>query len=234
MTADRGRLTTGIGAVLRHQRQLRGLSQQALADRAALSQAAVARIERGGRGTSLPILERLFAAIGLQIRVDLEPLDAHLDIALDRIAAQPVSDRIEELRLGDIIDRLAGIPFVFDGPTAALLQGAPLPGELVHLALAWADADAFDEWLGRSYGRRWHERWEEYGFIQLHPGLPGAHRWMTIVGELAVRMVPELPTAVQVRHGDRVFDVVSLPEVEVADRRTAEMLHRHRERLSAG
>jgi transcriptional regulator with XRE-family HTH domain len=229
-----GGLTAEVGAVLRQQRQLRGLSQQLVAERASVSQAAVARIERGGRGTSLAVLERLFAALDLRLRVELEPLDAQVDAALDRLAEQPVADRIGELRLAEVVDRLAGIPFVFDGPTAALLQGVGLPGELVHLALAWADADAFDAWLGPNYGRRWHERWGEYGYLDVHPSRPGAHRWATRVGELAVRMVPELPAAVQVRHGDRTFDVVSLPEVEVADRHTGELLRRYRERLSAG
>ena len=73
-----------------------------------------------------------------------------------------------------------------------------------------------------------------YGFLDLDPRSPGAHRWATLVGELTVRMVDELPPAIRVQHGDRSFDVVPLADVEVSDARTAELLQRYRTRLIAG
>lgn len=234
VSTEPSRLTAGVGAVLRHQRHLRSLRQQDLADLADVSQAAIARIERGERASPLPMLEKVFAALDLQLRLELEPLDAHVDAALDRLAGQPVANRIAELQLVEIADRLGDIPFVFDGPTAALLQGTPLPGEQAHLAMTWAHADAFTAWLGANYGRRWHQSWETYGFLDLDPRAPGAHRWATLLGELTVRMVDELPPAVRVQHGDHSFQVVPLPDLEVADARTAELLQRHRARLAAG
>ncbi|MEU8259972.1 helix-turn-helix transcriptional regulator [Micromonospora sp. NPDC048999] len=72
--------------MVRHERELRQFTQQALADLAGLSQGAVARIERGDRLPSLPTVERLFAALDRQLRVEVESLDSHLDAALDALA----------------------------------------------------------------------------------------------------------------------------------------------------
>ncbi|MEU7751572.1 helix-turn-helix transcriptional regulator [Micromonospora sp. NPDC049171] len=73
------RLVTLLGAAVRHQRHLRDLSQRQLAALAEVSQAAVARIERGERAPTIPVLERLLAAMDVQLVVGVEPLDAHLD-----------------------------------------------------------------------------------------------------------------------------------------------------------
>lgn len=58
------RLARQIATAVRREREHRRLTQQALADLAGLSQGAVARIERGDRLPSLPVVERLFAALG--------------------------------------------------------------------------------------------------------------------------------------------------------------------------
>ncbi len=228
----RGRLAGSLGALLRARRQLRNWRQEDLAERAGVSQATVTRIERGERA-ALPMLERLFAALDLQLRVEVEPLDAHIDARLDELAARPLTERIEELRLTELLDSLDGIPVVFDGPTAALLQGAALPGEIVHVAMAWSDAEAFTAWLVRNHGQRWHERWEEYGFLHLDPRDRGAHRWSTMRGQIAVRMVDALPASIEIRHGDRSLPAVPLPDVEITDPRSAELLQRHRTRRAA-
>jgi hypothetical protein len=94
--------------------------------------------------------------------------------------------------------------------------------------MSWSDADAFTEWLKANYGKRWHERWEEYGFLDPDPRSFGPHRWSTVVGKLVVRMVDELPPAIEVRHDGRSFRTVPLPEVEATDPCAAELLHRHR------
>jgi transcriptional regulator with XRE-family HTH domain len=225
-------LISQLGAALRHQRELRNLRQTDLAERAEVSQGAVARAERGDRA-ALPMVEKLFAALGLQLRIELEPLDAQVDAALDKLAARPLAEHIAELRLAEIADQLADLPFAFDGATAAVLQGAPLPGRLVHLAMEWSAADAFTAWLEGHYGQRWHDRWEEYGYVDLHPSRPGPHRWSTIVGQLAVRLVDALPATIEVRHGERSFRVVPLPDVEVTDTNAARLLRQHRSRRAA-
>ncbi|WMF04635.1 helix-turn-helix transcriptional regulator [Micromonospora robiginosa] len=80
------RLVRQFAHTLRHERERAGLTQQALAARAGLSQAAVARIERGDRLPSLTTAERLLTALDRQLRIEVEPLDDHLDAALDTTA----------------------------------------------------------------------------------------------------------------------------------------------------
>ncbi len=56
--------------LLRDARESAGLSQRELAQRAATSQAMVARIERGQQSPSLATLDRLVRACGLELRVE--------------------------------------------------------------------------------------------------------------------------------------------------------------------
>ncbi len=221
------RLVRLLGARLREERQLRGLTQTRLAGRAGVSQGELARIERGDRAGRLRTVERLFAELGLQLAIAVEPLDAHLDAELERLADIPVTDRIEELRLDRLLDSLGGLPLIFDGPTAALLQGAALPSDHVHLIVSWGEAARFTQWLEGHYGRRWHEAWQEYGYVPLDPRGPGAHRWLTLHGEVVVRFVDELPAALEVRHRERSYPVVPLADIVLDDARTADLLDRH-------
>jgi transcriptional regulator with XRE-family HTH domain len=59
--------------VLEKARVAAGLTQQELADRARTSQPAVARLEQGRVSPTFATLERLVAAAGFQIRLDLVP-----------------------------------------------------------------------------------------------------------------------------------------------------------------
>ncbi|MEU8088384.1 helix-turn-helix transcriptional regulator [Micromonospora sp. NPDC049101] len=99
------RLVTLLGAAVRHQRHLRDLSQRQLAALAEVSQAAVARIERGERAPTIPVLERLLAAMDVQLVVGVEPLDAHLDARIDDLAARPIVERIDALGLDELLSR---------------------------------------------------------------------------------------------------------------------------------
>ncbi|MGC5021773.1 helix-turn-helix domain-containing protein [Micromonospora sp. DT47] len=92
---------------MRHERESRFLTQQALADLAGMSQGGVARIERGDRMPSIPLVERAFAALGRQLAVAVEPLDTHLDARMDELAARPLADRIDDLGL-DWLDAAYG------------------------------------------------------------------------------------------------------------------------------
>ncbi|MGR6322112.1 helix-turn-helix transcriptional regulator [Micromonospora soli] len=227
------RLAHQIAAAVRHERDRRELTQQALANLAGLSQGAVARIERGDRLPSLPMVERLFAALGRQLRIELEPLDSHLDAALDGLAGRPVTERIRELGLAKMLDALGELPYVLTGSTAALLQGAPLPVDAVEVAVRWPDSPRLTAFLENAYGQRWNARWEEWGGLRLEPEEPGEHRWQTRYGELRARMCDELPEPVEVRHAGRSYPVEPLVRVELADPRAADLLRRHRQRLAA-
>ncbi|WSQ11609.1 helix-turn-helix domain-containing protein [Streptomyces sp. NBC_01231] len=66
-------LRYALGEAVRRQRQELGLSQQELGRRAGMTQSAVARFEGGGTVPTIPLLERLAGALGLELKVELAP-----------------------------------------------------------------------------------------------------------------------------------------------------------------
>ncbi|MEV4725947.1 helix-turn-helix domain-containing protein [Micromonospora humida] len=230
---ESSRIATEIAALLRRERSVQRLTQQQLADRAGTSQSAVARVERGGRVPSLDLVERLFAALRRQLAVTAQPLDSHLDAKMDALAARSLADRIDELGLDRLLDRLGELPHLLTGSTAALLQGAPVPVDAVEIAVRWRDSARFTAWLEAAYGQRWNARWREFGGLYLEPEEPGEHYWMTRYGGIRAQLCDEFPEAIEVRHGDRRYRVVPLVMVELTDPQTAALLHRHRQRSAA-
>ncbi|MDG9677344.1 helix-turn-helix transcriptional regulator [Micromonospora sp. DH14] len=227
------RLAGLLGTVIRAQRHSRELSQAELADVAGVSQATVARIEGGNRAPSIAVLERLLAAMDVQLVVGVEPLDAHLDARIDDLATRPIAERIDGLGLDRLLDRLTDFPQVITGCTAALLQGAPVPVDALEIALRWQDAKPFTRWLEANYGQRWNARWGEFGGVWLEPEEPGEHLWSTRYGEIRATMCDELPETIEVRHGGRSYQVVPLVELALSEPRAAELLRRYRDRRLA-
>src|SRR5688572_687481 len=182
-----GRLTALFGATLRRERERRCLTQQRLAALSGVSQAMIARVERGHRTASLPMLERLFAALGVQLTLGVERLDAHLDAEIEALTATPLAERVAATDIDRVADRLT-VPYVFDGATAALLQGAPVPTRgAVQVALCWADADAFTAWLEANHAQRWHAKWAVFGYLRVDPraSTPWCRWWTSRSATLA-------------------------------------------------
>lgn len=71
-----------LSNLVRELRLATGLSQRALAQRAGTSQPAVARYESGVATPSWETLQRLAAACGRRLRVDVEPVPAPEDVEL--------------------------------------------------------------------------------------------------------------------------------------------------------
>jgi hypothetical protein len=71
------------------------------------------------------MLERLFGALGCQVRLRLEPLDHETDRAIAALAGVRIEARSAESGIPALAD-LAPIPYVFRGAAAALLQGASM------------------------------------------------------------------------------------------------------------
>jgi transcriptional regulator with XRE-family HTH domain len=66
--ADDASLAQGLGLAVRRTRSAAGLSQEALADRAGLDRAYVSGLERGHRNPTLETLQRLAAALGVNVQ----------------------------------------------------------------------------------------------------------------------------------------------------------------------
>ena len=70
------KLAYELGASVRKMREAKGLTQKQLADAANMSQPAVARFEAGGTVPTIPLLERLAAALDAELTVSVHPRTA--------------------------------------------------------------------------------------------------------------------------------------------------------------
>jgi transcriptional regulator with XRE-family HTH domain len=226
----KGALRGEIARILQAEREAAGLSLADLAARSGVNAATLTRIERGTHVPSLEMVEKILAALGLQLAVSTEPLD-DLDAQLDRLAWLPVAERLARSGLAHLLETLDTLPFVIDGALAATLQGVPLPVEVLELDLAWADSDAFTRWLLRRFAYRFHDRSQEFRMLDLDPRAPGPHFWQTQFGKIRVHMGDRLPDSVEIKVGDVAYRVRPLADITAADERSARLLRRYLERL---
>jgi HTH-type transcriptional regulator / antitoxin HipB len=70
---EQARLRFELAEAVRARREELGWSQRQLAERAGMTQPGIARFEAGGTTPTLPLLERLAAALGLTLTVSLAP-----------------------------------------------------------------------------------------------------------------------------------------------------------------
>jgi HTH-type transcriptional regulator/antitoxin HipB len=70
---EHARLRFKLAEAVRSRREELGWSQRQLAERAGMTQPGVARFEAGGTTPTIPVLERLASALGLQLTVALDP-----------------------------------------------------------------------------------------------------------------------------------------------------------------
>lgn len=216
-TMGEGRLARRIGELLRLERHKARMSQADLAAEAGTAQQCVSQVETGRYAPTTAVVERLFAALELQLRVDTEPLDADLDGAIERGREQS-GDELDAILQGfELITRRAGdLGYLLDGELAARLHGVPAPvRDSYAIVVAEGDLDGLADWIFAIPNcLRYSERWRDFSNYDIDPRRPGALRWRTPYGELAVRLVAVLPQPVEVRAGDRVMRLRPLPDVE--------------------
>jgi transcriptional regulator with XRE-family HTH domain len=86
-----------IASALREAREQQGLSQRRLALRAATSQDAISRIERGVEAPTLERLAQLLLALGHRPVLSIEPLDGRVPQSeLAATQTRPPSERLRE------------------------------------------------------------------------------------------------------------------------------------------
>jgi transcriptional regulator with XRE-family HTH domain len=163
-------------ALVRRARREAGLSQESLAARAGVTRQTVGLIECRARCPSLGMLTGLLAAAGMQMRVELEPLDA--DVQREMTDLRLRGDVAKDVL--DVWGCLPGMDEVacrVEGIAAAALLGAPVCVPTVDVALA--DTDATYAWLARQVRRAVKVRPEGADLpiefdLPRDPGRPGA------------------------------------------------------------
>jgi HTH-type transcriptional regulator / antitoxin HipB len=70
---EQTRLRFELAQAVRGRREELGLSQRQLAERAGMTQPGIARFEAGGTTPTIPVLERLAAALELRLTIALGP-----------------------------------------------------------------------------------------------------------------------------------------------------------------
>lgn len=127
MTPDHYTFRT-VAELLREVRDHHRLSQRGLADRSGVTQAQLARYEKGTAEPTLAVLRRILVGVGWAPMLSVEPTSAAVDQQLDLAdeLGAPVLDTDVHLLLrvcasaGD-----AGARLVVGGEVAAALQGVP-------------------------------------------------------------------------------------------------------------
>jgi transcriptional regulator with XRE-family HTH domain len=222
-------LRRDLGQLIRLEREAAGLSIDDLAARAGTTPGTLIRVERATHTPSLELAERVFAALGLRLRLGTERV-ADLDAELDRLALQPLAQRLDRSGMAHLLSSIEGFPFVIDGAVAAALHGIPVPLDTLDIAVAWADAEVFSRWLTRRFAYRWHERSQEFRMLDLDPRSPGPHYWNTTFGKVRADMCDELPDAVELKVGDEAYRVRPLGQVRLHDEAAAALMRRYQER----
>jgi transcriptional regulator with XRE-family HTH domain len=222
-------LRRDLGQLIRLEREAAGLSIDDLATRAGTTPGTLTRVERATHTPSLELAERVFAALGLRLRLGTERV-ADIDAELDRLALQPLAQRLDRSGMAHLLSSIEGFPFVIDGAVAAALHGIPVPLDTLDIAVAWADAEVFSRWLTRRFAYRWHERSQEFRMLDLDPRSPGPHFWKTTFGQVRAQLCDELPDAIEVTVDEVSYRVRPLSQVTTVDEAVDRMVRRYQER----
>ena len=242
-----------VASLLREVRERRGWSQVDLAAASGSSRSALCDYEAGRKSPTVATLNRVLAAVGLQIRAELEPLLAALDERVEAVLAEPPPLSEEQVRgLTRAAAALAGVhPYVldrgwgvepergevelgwaFDGETSLRLHGLGFAASTVEVALAW-------EPVARTYFFR--QRVRGTGGPPLswfEASVPEAQQCLGALalgpfGMVRVRLVDQLPGTVRVEAAPGlVVPVLTLEAVERGRPDLADVLARLRERAA--
>ncbi|MFI2489418.1 helix-turn-helix domain-containing protein [Promicromonospora kroppenstedtii] len=216
-------------------------TQASLAGRAGVARGTVAAIETGARSPSWDMLTALLAAAGMQMRIELEPLDA--DVRQQIVEHRHDPDLPARVWFAvEGIEDLADLDLRVEGLAAAALLGAPVTAGDPQIAVARTERSM--EWLADKLGRdrirlrppswlghAW-PRTPQEAFDLIETECPDG--WIMVrgyFGETPVRFAPAEDVArhVLVANGERPIPVQPLHEIETTDRNAARVLRLLRE-----
>jgi transcriptional regulator with XRE-family HTH domain len=209
------RLAQELGRLLRAERTRLGLSQERFAQRAGLKRQQVARFESGRHGTTTALADAMFAALGLQLRLAVEPanslLDGRIDGARDRASSVAAAMLAQVSAAEQLTAHFAArgsaltVPeTLVDGPLAACLHGVPIIPERIDLLGVARHRDEAEAWLD-----------------EVSPALEYP---------IAIAYVDDLPMSAAVEVDDRLWRVRLLPAVVEAFAEVARIVRRMEER----
>jgi transcriptional regulator with XRE-family HTH domain len=207
------------------------------AARGGTSRSALSHYLAGRRSPTVQTLGRLLAGSGLQLRVTLEPLLAHVDERLDAmLAGEPAVDlaALASAAASFAVDHGHGpVRWAVDGASALNLHGLAVEHPFPTVVVQWDDATKL--WLFRGLMRSTTPvedgSWMSWDLERAEESMRGP-----VVGRsgmLSMRPVAQLPPVLMVQpDGARglVVPVVAVDEVERTRPDLAEVLARHRER----
>lgn len=225
-------LREAIGYLLTVERARARLSQARFAERLGCTQQWLSRVERGTVNLTLSAIQRIFAELGRQLRVETERVGADLDVEIDRGLRLTQDDRRIEVELHRLLLRkLDGIPFAVAGPMAAFIQGAPLASvSHVDIVIAEADLPTLAAMMERTFCQRWKAQWEDWGYDPVDPREPGSMRWWIGNSDMRLRVVPQAPATIAVNIAGFTLQVIPLAEVERDDPWLRRLMNRWRDR----
>jgi transcriptional regulator with XRE-family HTH domain len=229
---DGDNLAEIVGVVLCAERNRANLSQAQFAERVGVSQQRLSRIERGTVSVSLVTVQGIFAKLGKQLRVEVVPLRADMDVDIDRGLALTNEDRAVEFGRHRILLRTLGdIPFAVTGLLAAFAQGAPTVGPpSIDIVIARSNLDELAAAMEKSSCRRWSAKWDDWGFGASDPREPGVPRWLIGRSDTRLQFVDELPQTIEVSVGEHRLRVVPIAEIEREDPWLHRLMSRWRDR----
>ena len=231
-----------LAALIKEARLEARVTQEELGRRVGRSRASISQLEAGVRTPSFGSLREILAALGKQVRLELEPLD-------EDVRRQIVEHRHDPELAGRVyfaveqIEDLVGLDYRIEGLAAAALLGAPVDGGDPQVAVAstertmeWlADKLRHDRirfrppsWVGTAWPRTPQEVHE-----LIEAECPGG--WIMVRGffhETTLRFAPAEDVARHVlidngEHGS--LRVQPLHEIDTTDRNAARVLRLLRE-----
>lgn len=215
-----------IGGLVQRHRDAAGLTQDELAARAGVTQGTLSAIEGNRRYPTFGTLLRLLDVLDLRLELAVSDRAASLDAAIDAAGKRPLDDRLRRGPFDGVmlLEWLAAASPVVEGIAGAILHGAPI--DVDHLAVAVVESNLAELAAGlrRLAADRWSDQYRMFGPANQDPRSPGAMRWLTIAGEVRVRVVDEAPEALTVLVGDVLARVRPLHDIEATDRRVARVL----------
>jgi transcriptional regulator with XRE-family HTH domain len=193
-----------IGALIRRARTEHGLGVKELASLAGVSPATVSQIERNLRpAVSFAMADQILCAMDLRLNIEIVPLWADIDEAIDQARRQPLAERIKTwpVDFPAYVTIFDGLPYLLDGLTSAAVQGVPVRVEEFEIAIP-RDDDVLDRFtaLADQYAVR-----RGGGFERADPREPGSDYYRCVAGRLRLRIVEQYQPVLWV-------DIDPLPE----------------------